>query len=68
MFEEAGFLAHVEEVTYEHDICVHLTLKVSHQTISPLLEVDHLLLPRSFRDVLVDSLENIQIVQSFCDD
>ena len=44
------------------------------KTISLTLEVDHCLLPGSFRDVPVDSLfvvntlENIQIVQSFSDD
>ena len=44
-----------------------------HHTILPILEVDRLLLPESFRDVPVDALfvviilENIQIVQSFSD-
>ena len=43
---------------------------LEHTQISPVLEIEHLLLPGSFRDVPVDSpvdvntLENIQIVHS----
>ena len=32
------------------------TLKVSHQTISPILEIEHLLLPGTFRNIPVDSV------------
>ena len=52
----------------------HHELKVSYHTISPLLEIERLLLPGSFRNVsvgclfVVNTLENIQIVQSFIED
>ena len=52
---------------------VHHALKVSRHTVSPILEVDCLLFPGLFRDVPVESLfvvntlENIQNVQSFSD-
>ena len=52
----------------------HYALKVSHHTILPVLEIECLLLPGSFRNIPVDclfvvnTLENIQIVQYFSDD
>ena len=52
----------------------HHALKVSHHTISPIIEVDRLLLPGFFIDIPVDflfvvnTLENIQTVQSFSDE
>ena len=73
MFEDAGFLVYVQEVTWCKQVrTTHL--KVSHHTHSPVLEVDCLLLPLPFRDVPVDSLfvvnsrQNTQIGKSFSDE
>ena len=60
-------------MVYVKDV-THHALKLSHHKISSIVEIERLLLPGFLRNVPVDSLfvvntlENIQIVQSFGDD
>ena len=64
MFGEAEFLVYVKGVMWCKQVCTNV-LKVSHHTISPVLEIDLLLLPGIFRSVpvnpTVNTLENIWV-------
>ena len=73
MFGEAGIsgLRKRAHVIYTR---AHHALKMSHNTISPTLEIERLLLPGSFTNASVDSMfvantfEHVRNVQSSIDD